>query len=271
MSTCAKTGISFLYRFDLGNKHIYDASEYVVSATSQAEGDFDRTNVLTDSVRQVWRSADVLTWQEIIIRAEEVSNIDTFAILGHNFSDSAVVQLQANISNNFLAPPVTITIPWREQNMVWLEELGSEYEYYKLRVLDPANPCGYLEIGRIVGGRALTLTGNEDISDNINIATQDYSEQMKTEGFFRHSNQRVKARTLSASTAKLDTKVGNNTNFQALRTMFRYVGISVPLLVVADRQDPELFTAWGQFDSIPSENWQTNGFATFNMKFSEMF
>jgi len=265
------TGISFLYRFDLGNRDIYTPGLNVLSVTSQATGDFDKSNLNTESTRHRWRSTDILNWQEIVIKAEKVSNIDTFAILGHNFSEDAVVQLQANISNNWLAPPITITIPWMRENMVWLEELGGQYEYYRIRVLDPTNPCGFVEIGRIVGGRATTMLNNEDITDSISISTKDYAEQMRTEGFFRQSNQRVKARTLSVKFAKLDTKTGNNDNFTNLRTLFDYVGISVPFLTIVDRQDPSLFTAWGQMDKIPSESYTVNRYMTMPYKFDEVF
>jgi len=265
-------GISFLYEFDLGNKHVDDPAQNILSVTSTAPGDFDPANMTSEATRERWRSSGVLVTQEIVWKAEQASNIDTFAILGHNFSEDAVIQLQANISNNFAAPPVTINIPWRKENIVWLNELGGEYEYYKISILDPTNPCGYIEIGRVIGGRAFTITNNEDIKDAFNIGKKDMADQMKTEGFFRQSNQRIKVRTLSASFAKLETKLGlSNENFLGLREMFDYVGETVPLLTILDRNNPDLFTAWGQFDSIPSESFTTNEFMTSSFKFSEVF
>src|SRR4051812_11265271 len=98
-------GVSFLYKFDLGNRNISQPGANILSVTSTATGDFDKANLTTESLRQVWRSASILTWQEIVIEAELSSNVDTFAILGHNFSPDAVIQIQANISNSFTAPP----------------------------------------------------------------------------------------------------------------------------------------------------------------------
>jgi len=265
------TGISFLHRFDFGNRDIYNPGQNILSVTSQASGDFDKLNLNTESSRHRWRSTDVLNWQEIVIKAEKVSNIDTFAIIGHNFTPDVVVQLQANISDNWLAPPVTVTIPYMRENMVWLSELGDQFEYYRVRILDPTNPCGFIEIGRIVGGRATTMSNNEDITDSISIATKDYAEVISTEGFFRQSNQRVKARTLSVKFAKLDTKIGNNTNFVNLRSLFDYVGISVPFLTIVDRDDPELFTGWGQMSTIPAESYTVNRYMTMPFKFDEVF
>lgn len=269
----AKTiGISFLYSFDLGNKHVDDPLQNIISVTSTAAGDFSPANLTSESTRERWRSASVLTIQEIIIKAELASNIDTFALIGHNLTEDAVIQLQANISNNFLAPPVTINIPWRKGVISWLNELGDTYEYYKISILDPTNPCGYVEIGKIVGGRAFTLTNNEDIKDTFSIGKKDMADQMKTEGFFRQSNQRVKVRTLSASFAKLETKLGlSNENFLGLRDMFDNVGTTIPLLTVLDRGNPDLFTAWGQFDAIPTESFSINEFVNSSFKFDEVF
>ena len=266
------TGISFLYEFDLGNKHIDDPAQNILSVTSTKEGDFLPEYLTSDSTRERWRSDGVLAIQEIIMKAEIKSNIDTFAILGHNLTEEATILLQANISNNFAAPPVNINIPWRKENIVWLSELGDEYEYYKISILDPINPCGFIEIGKIFGGRAFTLTNNEDITDNFTIAKKDMADQMKTEGYFRQSNQRIKYRTLSGSFAKLETKDGStNENYLGLRDMFDYVGTSVPLLTIADRDNPDLFTAWGQFTAIPTESHTTNGFMTSSFKFDEVF
>ena len=261
-----------MYSFDLGGKHVDDPEQNILFVTSTAPGDFRAGNMTSESTRERWRSAEILTVQEIIFKAEQPSDIDTFAILGHNLSEDAIIQLQANISNNFVAPPVTINIPWRKENIVHLTNLGDTFEYYKIKILDPTNPCGFIEIGRVIGGRAFIISNNEDISDTFSIGKEDMADSMKTEGFFRQSNQRVKVRTLSASFAKLETKDGlDNANFLGLRAMFEVVGESVPLLTILDRNNPDLFTAWGQFDKIPTESFSTNEFSTQSIKFKEVF
>jgi len=268
---CIGQGISFLYQFDLGNKHIINPGQNIISVTSTATGDFDKANLVTDSTRHRWRSAEILTTQEIVIKAELKSQIDTFAIIGHNLTEEAVIRLEANIDNNFLAPPFSQLIPWRKNYIVWLTELDDEYEYYKISILDPTNPCGYIEIGRIIGGRAFTLSGGEDVSDSFSISKQDASDKMRTEGFSTASNQRVKYRQLRAPLSKLDSKDGSNDNWQGLRDMFDYVGITVPILTILDRDQPDLFTAWGKFDDIPTESYLTNQYVNESLKFSEEF
>ena len=119
-----QSGISFLYNFDFGNPHIDDPMENIVSFSSVAQGDFAPSNVTTSSTRHRWRSADVLTKQEIVLKAEVKSRVDTIAILGHNFSPEAVITLQANISDNWIAPPINLRLPYSKHNIIYTNELS---------------------------------------------------------------------------------------------------------------------------------------------------
>lgn len=263
--------ISFLYSFDVGNRHINNPSENILSVTSTAAGDFDVSNITTESTRRKWRSATALTEQTIIIKAEKKTDIEVFAILGHNFTDAAVVRVQANISNNFAAPPVTMVIPWNKYIMMTANPFGGEYEYYKISILDPANPCGFLEIGRVVGGRLLQLVDNEDITDSYSVGKKDMSETMKTEGFFRQSNENIIVRTFTATFSKIYTTTGKDTNFKNLVKFFETVKITRPFLTILDMNDPYRFNIWGQLTDIPDESYGVNDFVNLPLKIEEVF
>lgn len=267
-------GISFLYQFDLGNKDLVNFGSNILYVTGTAPGDFDKANMTVDPLRQVWRSAAVAGWQEIIIKADLASRIDTFAILNHNLTENAVVQIQANVSNNFLAPPVTIQVPWQKYRIVLCQDFGATYEYYKVRILDPGNPCGYIEIGRIVGGQAFTFdktSNSEDITDDIEYGWEDKADQLKTEGFFRVSNERIKIRSLRVRFSKLNSAPPNNSNWIGLREMIDNVGISKPFLIVVDRTDPSFISMWGQFKNVPSESFTINRFMSAPLSLEEVW
>lgn len=264
-------GVSFLHEFDLGNRNVNNPGVNIISVTSTAEGDFDKANLTTESLRHVWRSEDILSYQEIVIQAELKSKIDTFAILGHNLSDEAVIEIQANVDNNFVAPPFSISVPWSEDNIVSTNPFNDDYEFYKIRILDPTNACGFLEIGRIVGGRAFTLSNNEDITDDFEITLEDMADTMKTEGYFRVSNEKIKARNLSIKLNRLYTVPGMDANFQGLKRMFRKVGITRPILVILDRGDPSFCSMWAQIDKLPAENYSVNRFVSQSFRLSEVF
>lgn len=239
--------------------------------SSTAKGDFSVENILTESLRHKWRSATALTTQEIIIKAEKKSNINCFAILGHNFTPAALVKVQANYSNNFLAPPATRIMAFNKDNMIIPTEFGGEYQYYKISILDPANPCGYVEIGRIVGGRLLELDHGEDITDSYRIGYKDLSETMKTQGYFRASNEGIVQRTFDASFSKLHTQAGQDGNFNKLREFFHTVKTVKPFLVMLDYKNPYKFNAWMQLTDIPDESFAINDFVSFPLKMEEVF
>lgn len=263
--------IAFLYTFDLGNRHVDNPSENILSVTSTAPGDFDVSNITTESTRRVWRSATAATEQSIIIKAEKKTDIDIFAILGHNFTESAVIKVEANISNNFLAPPVTRYLAWNEYVVVSPVAFGGLYEYYRISILDPSNPCEYLEIGRVVGGRVLQLINNEDITDTYSVGKKDYSETMKTEGYFRQSNENIIARTFSASFGKIYTTTGFDTNYKNLVKMFETVKITKPFLTVLDMDNPYKMIMWGQLTDIPDDAFGINDFVNFPLRIEEVF
>lgn len=263
--------IAFLYTFDLGNRHIDNPSENILSVSSTAVGDFDVSNITTESTRRVWRSLNALTEQSIVIKAEKKTNVGVFAILGHNFTESAVVRIQANISNNFVAPPVTKVLPYNKYIMMSTVPFGAAYEYYKISILDPANPCGFVEIGRVVGGNVLQLEDNEDITDSYSVGKKDLSETMKSEGYFRQSNENIIMRTFSASFSKIYTVNGKNTNFLNLRKFFETMKITRPFLTILDMNDPYRFNIWGQLTDIPDESYGINDFVNLPLKIEEVF
>lgn len=264
-------GLSLLYKFDLGNRNLVELGSNILSVTTQAPGDFDKGNLTTESVRHVWRSTDASVWQDIVIKADVKSRIDTFALLGHNLSETAVVRVQANIANNWVAPAIDYAVPWQEKNLVLCRDFIAEYEYYRVRILDPANACGFVQVGRIIGGRATTLTNNEDVTDDIDQGTEDYADQMKSEGFFRVSNERIKADTLNMRLRRIKTLAPDNANFLALMKAFKYCGTTRPLLAIVDRNDTSFVNIWGLFTDIPSRGFTVNRYVDMSVKMMEVF
>lgn len=265
-------GIRFLHRFSLGEYDTTFPGANVISVTSTASGDFDKKNLTTTPLREVWRSATAATTQEIVIQANDPSIvIDTFALLNHNLTDLAVVTLEANFTNNFAAPPLSINLSWNAKHMVLVQSLGVAYEYFKIKIVDPTNPCGYLSIGRIIAGESFTMSDNEDITDDIKNGRDDLAYKMKTEGFFRASNERVKVRKLGIRFSKLRTMPGEDDNFLNLQDLFENVGETYPFLTVVDPNDPYFIVMWGQIDSLPADDFDINRYVNFSFQIQEVY
>lgn len=271
MASNLTQGIKFLYEFSVGEYNYGNPGSNVISVTSQAAGDHDKLNLTTAPLRQTWRSA-TLDPQEIVIQANDTTVApDVFAILNHNFSADAVVILYCAFSNDFTVPALTIPFAWNEKHMAIVEDLAIAYPYYKIKIVDPTNECGFLEIGRIIAGQSFTFMNEEDITDNISLTTDDLASSTPTEGFFRVSNERVQVDTLTVQFSKLDSKVGNNTNYSGLRDMAKFVGTTVPFLTIVDPFDAYFILHWGQAKTIPGRNFGINRFADSTLAILEVY
>lgn len=266
------TGIKFLYNFSVGEYDLNNPGSNVLSATSTAAG-FDKLNLTTTPLREVWRSGPAINnWQEIIIKANDTTLIpDTFAILNHNFSSLAVVQIQGSMTSSFLAPAFTLPVQWTKKHMVLLQDIGIAYNYYRIRILDPSNACGFVEAGRIVAGKSFTFTDNEDITDDISVTPKDLAYKTQTEGFFRAFNQRVKVDKLQVHFSKLLTTVGVNTNFLGLLALLDSVGETFPFLTIVDPLDQSFILQWGIIETLPGRTFGINRYADMTLDIQEVY
>lgn len=263
-------GARFLYLFGVGNYDYTNPGANVISVTDTMPGDFDKKNLTTYPLRETWRSVDAQGWKEIIIQADDTTTIpDTFAILHHNFSDLAVVELQGSMTFDFTAPAFTLPYIWNEDNMVLLQSVGASYRYYRWRILDPTNACGFLEIGRIVAGLSAVMTNNEDIADDISLQTTDMAYALQSEGFFQAFNERVQIDQLTLDFQKLDPV--NSPNYNLIRSLVKGVGITYPFLTIGDSNDPYFICLWGQIVTLPTYAFDINKYVTFQLVINQTY
>jgi hypothetical protein len=265
-------GIKFLYQFALGEYDLNNPGGNVLSVTSTAAGDHDKKNLTTTPLRETWRSASSLTFQDVIMETNDLTVIpDCFAILNHNLTEQAVVQLQASMTSDFTSPAFTIQFVWSKKHMVLLQNVGLAYKYYRFRFLDPLNPCGFIEVGRILAGTTFTMTNNEDITDDISVGTQDLAYSMKSEGFFRAFNERVKVDKINLSFSKLLTIAPDNGNFLGLMEMFDAVGETYPFLTIVDPADQSFQLIWGNVDTLPTRSFSINRYVNMSFAIQEVY
>lgn len=265
-------GVTFLYNFALGNYNMNNPGVNVISVTSTASGDFDKKNLTSSPLREVWRSVNATGWQEIIMQADQlVDTPDVFAVLNHNLTNLAVIQLQGSNDPSFVAPAFTVSIPWRKKHAYLIQDVGMAYDYYRFRILDPTNPCEYIQIGRIVAGKSFYFTDNEDIVDDITVTKVDKAYKTETEGFFRAFNERVKIDTAMVSFRKLRTKETDNPNFGRLEEMMDEVGETYPFLTILDPTDPTFPVIWGVIDRLPSIGYTINRYGSLSLTLQEVF
>lgn len=265
------TGIKFLYTFSVGEYDYNSPGSNVISITSQAAGDHDKKNLTTTPLRETWRSGPTIDdYQEIVIKANSLTEVpDTFAILNHNLTELAVVLIQPSMTTDFTGAP-SLPVTWTKKHMVLLQDLGVAYKYYRIRILDPTNPCGFIEIGRFIAGRSFTFSNNEDITDEIQLSMEDLAYRTQSEGFFRAFNERVKIERLSFRFAKLETSQAGGQNYRALMKMIDNVGVTYPFLTIVDPADQQFLLHWGVLDSLPGRSFGINRYVDLSLQIQEV-
>jgi hypothetical protein len=265
-------GIKFLYQFTVGELDLVNPGSNVISVTSTATGDHDKKNLTTAPLRETWRSASAATPQVIVIKANDTTVApDVFSLLNHNLTSNAVVNLKGSTSTNFTGAGFSINFPYGKNNMILSQAIGLPYPYYQITIQDAGNPCGYIEIGRIVAGQSFTFMNNEDMAENFSVKREDLSYQMKTEGFFRASNERVKVSGLNLTFPSLQTTTGNNANYLGLSTMVEFVGTTLPFLTIVDPFDVYFKNAWGQLNQLPTEQYTVNRYVTLTLDIQQVY
>lgn len=267
-------GVSFLYTFTLGELNAANPGVNVISVSSTASGDHDKANLTTTPLRQTWRSATVTTPQQIVMQANDTTIVpDTFLILNHNFSSNAVVSIECANTTNF-AGSLKLFFVWNPKHMILTSDVGSTFNYYRITVSDSGNGCGYLDIGRIIAGRAFTFDYDEDMSDSFTMKKTDKSYQMPTEGYFRANNERVKIQTLNISFEQLNSSTYTGrpvTNYKNLVTMVEFVGTTLPFFTIVDSIEPYFKFIWGQLTSMPDETYDVNRYVSTSLDIQEVY
>lgn len=264
-------GISFLYQFSLGVYNTSNPGSNVISVTSTASGDHNKTNLTTTPLRQTWRSTSTATQTIVMQVNDEVVIPNVFAILNHNLSSNAVVRVKGAMTLDFSNPTFNVAFPYNRKHLCIFGSAGSAYKYYQFTIQDAGNVNGYIEIGRIVAGKTLTLTNNEDMADDFSLQNADLAYQMNTEGFFRASNQRVKVGTLSLNFPRLNSSSGNNANFLGLSDMYNFVGTTTPFLTIVDPSDVYFKLVWGQLNKMPQEQYTINRYVSLGFEIQEIY
>jgi hypothetical protein len=265
------TGIKFLYSFTAGDYDYLNPGGNVVSVTSTAPGDHDKLNLTTPALRETWRSTGVADFQEIVIATtDRTISPDCFAVLNHNLTSLAVVTVTGSQTLDFTGG-VEVAMLWTKKHMVLLQDYGVAYRYWRFKILDPTNGCGFIELGGIRIGKTLTFINNEDITDDISVTPSDKAYKTQTEGFFRAFNQRVIVNQVQVNFSQLITTSNGGDNYTALSTMFDAVGETFPFLTIVDPADQRFFMTWGVIDTLPSLTFGINRYLTAQLTIQEQY
>ena len=234
-------------------------------SNSTATCDFSPQNLNTDIVEQVWRST-VDTGVNLDCDTERAQGVflDTLAILNHNLTSSATVNLIGSNSSTFATLGVVIPLEVRadDPNVYYVAQAlpTAGYRYWRVSIDDASNPDGYLEIGTIVFGAASIFVG-EAFVDQVEFQLKDYTDSVQTEGFTNVSNSRAQKKILRLDFRSLSYL---RANFRIMRNMFRNERTVLKCLWLptpdpVNQEYTARFALFAKLAQIPSETHNHKG------------
>jgi hypothetical protein len=151
-------------------------SESSAITVSSEDENYPSENIFDRQAARVFR-CESKTSLEILIDAITGVYADSIAVINHNFTSSATVNLKAGNSN----PPTTVVaaMTWREFDM-WKAFPPEARRYYKLEVADSNSE--FLQLGQLVIGPRLELPrarriaqGYSPARERTNLSSETYA------------------------------------------------------------------------------------------------
>ena len=229
-------------------------TNWSVVAGGTASGDRGINNVNTDIVEQVYRSLNTTITLQCDTQISQGIFNDTLAILGHNFTTSAIVTLQGSNDISFSSIPLSETLFVEKENMYWIAEYLPlvSYRYWRLLINDSTNTDGYIEIGTIVFGPSIIFSG-ECFTDQVVRRKTHFADRIRTEGYSAVSNDRALKRAVSLTFRKLNYL---RANYSSLISVVDTARTSLKCLWIPTPQYASRFAVFGKLSEIPVENHQ---------------
>lgn len=223
------------------------------TASSTDTGDFSPNNLNTDIVEQRWQSGTGVTSATLTCDTQipQGTAIDTFAMLEHNLTSSAVITVEGSDDPGFSPVEQSFNPDPGRINSYYIAPLFPTIQsrYWRVIISDPTNPDGQLKIGTIVFGTATIFSG-ECFVDTVRRKRLHFADKVPTEGFTNVSNNRALKRSIGLEFRFIEYAGGN---WNALDQIFDAVRTSLKCLWIPDPQDPPRFAVFAKLTTIPDE------------------
>lgn len=248
-------------------------------------GDFSILNAKSDIVEQVYRTSNIATCyiqmdcgvpddNLIGVVEQKAIVVDTFALLNHNLTQNAVIKLYG-YGNEGTMPPSTPAqflasspeliftaspnVDLLETNFIWVSPIQriQKYRHYLIVITDSANPDGYIQIGRILGGEATIFTTDENFTANFTYQEVSYKDTSEVNGFTSVSNARSLKKKMTAEFINLNAipTGSSGLNYRNFKRYARYCRDTLKALVIPDSRIPYMFHLYAKMIEVPSEKF----------------
>jgi hypothetical protein len=217
-------------------------------------GDFTTVNLNTDVIEQRCQTSAlpplwILTCDTGIPQG---AFIDTLAILGHNLTKSARVEVQGSPDPLFGSVGFSVVLNSELINTYWISpSLPNEgFRYWRLIIDDLTNPSGSLYIGSIIFGSAAIMSVAETFENPIQYGLTHFKDSVETEGFRSVSNDRALRKQLTLNFSNLRYDSGN---YALLKEYWLNAKTDIACLIIPRPTKASAFAVFSKLTQLAKE------------------
>jgi hypothetical protein len=227
----------------------YCTETATVVTASTSNPSFPSSNLKHPFRSKRWRSTGVAS-ENVVFDFQTSEAVDSVVLLwskedGIRLSDSAVIRVQANATDDWSSPSVNQIVTIDDTYEVASHFFSSDqsYRYWRILITDAGNPFGYLELGVVWIGKSLAL---ENAQNGFKYDLVDRSKSSSTDYGHTYTDELPLVATLNFQYSYLDYEA-----VQILENAFRTNGSKKPVLVVLDPTEAvfskDHFLVYGKF------------------------
>lgn len=240
-----------------------------------ATGDYNVNNLNTDIIEQITKSSVAERRFKIYCNTGIPNTfVDTIAILNHNFTPNATIDITGfkdlNDFNNGI-PSIIIRPVIERDNIYWISPdiPLKPAQYWRFDINDALNPF-QLQMGVIVFGSSRIMTMAECFDNPVNYGFKHYKDSIETEGFTSYSIDRATRRNLGLSFSKL-RYYGNN--YEMIKDFYLNVKTDLKALVIPRPTKPSALAVFAKLNQLPTESHEAiddeHHYVTLNLDWDE--
>lgn len=209
-------------------------SQTTVTASS-SDVNFPVSNLKNPFRSKRWRSTDC-TSENVVFDLVTTEAIDSVLLLwpkedGIRLTSGAVIKVQANATNVWTSPAVDQTLTINDDYEIASHYFTTDqnYRYWRILITDASNPWGYIEVGQVWLGKALSI---ENAENGFKFNLDDKTKVTKTDYGHNYSDELPIFASVEVSYSYIEYEVA-----QLLEKAFRRNGSKHPVLLALDPEE----------------------------------
>jgi hypothetical protein len=262
--TIATSGAFLSILFSTGTNAATSARSVLGFGSSDFTGATTYTGPSIALHTEEWVTFDLQTDTEIDSCVLVFDKID-----GAKLTTAAVVKIQANATDSWGSPSVDVTLTFDETPEVYsyFWTTAQSHRYWRVNVVDPANPNLYVELSKVILGKATQLSRAPD--NGFSISYEDRSKVQETP--YGHEYTDIYPIMLSGS---FDYTALPYVDVKTLQEVYNRVGNVTPICVVLDSAealfDKDRMAIYGKLSGSNSYSHQVYNYFNSGLQVREI-